>query len=48
MKVGAMSWKKFVNAKNNLFKTNKWKRFVDAKNNLFKTDKVFGKENIVR
>ncbi|MBA0721144.1 hypothetical protein Golax_008716 [Gossypium laxum] len=40
-----MSWKRFVNVKNNLFKnlfkTDKWKRFVDVKNNLFKTNKVF-------
>ncbi|MBA0837434.1 hypothetical protein Goarm_009594, partial [Gossypium armourianum] len=34
-------WKRFVNVKNNLFKTDKWKRFVDVKNNLFKTNKVF-------
>ncbi|MBA0644716.1 hypothetical protein Goklo_028841 [Gossypium klotzschianum] len=33
-----MSWKRFVDAKNNLFKTDK---VFDAKNNLFKVDKVF-------
>ncbi|MBA0735913.1 hypothetical protein Gogos_019714, partial [Gossypium gossypioides] len=31
-----MSWKRFIDAKNNLFKTDK---VFDAKNNLFKTNK---------